>query len=47
MSDQVNHPSHYNHGTMEVIEAIEGLNLGFHEGNVLKYLRTRTKGCKD
>lgn len=36
--DKVNHPSHYNQGTMEVIDAIEGLNLGFHTGNVLKYI---------
>ncbi|TWT58981.1 hypothetical protein KOR42_23680 [Thalassoglobus neptunius] len=35
---KVNHPSHYNQGRLEVIDAIEGLELGFHEGNVLKYI---------
>ena len=34
----VNHPSHYNQGSMEVIDAIEGLKLGFCAGNVLKYV---------
>jgi hypothetical protein len=34
----VNHPSHYNQGTMEVIDAIEGLDLDFNAGNVLKYI---------
>ncbi|MEE9367012.1 MAG: DUF3310 domain-containing protein [Dehalococcoidales bacterium] len=38
MSDPVNHPSHYNQGDMEVIEAIEGLKLGFFAGTILKYL---------
>lgn len=36
--DETNHPSHYNAGDMEVIDAIEGLKLGFREGNALKYL---------
>ncbi|GAA4442998.1 DUF3310 domain-containing protein [Bremerella cremea] len=34
----VHHPDHYNRGSMEVIDAIEGLGLGFCEGNALKYL---------
>lgn len=34
----VNHPSHYNQGSMEVIDAIEGLKLCFNGGNCLKYL---------
>jgi len=38
MSNPVNHPSHYTQGSMEVIDAIEGLGLGFHAGNVLKYI---------
>ena len=38
MSDSVNHPSHYKQGKLEMIEAVEGLNLGFHAGNALKYL---------
>jgi len=45
MSDPVNHPAHYNAGTMEVIDAIEGLQLGFHAGNVVKYVaRYKHKG---
>ena len=36
--DPVDRPSHYMQGTMEVILAIEGLGLGYREGNVLKYL---------
>jgi hypothetical protein len=38
MSDPVNSPTHYTQGNMEVIEAIEGLNLDYHEGTVLKYI---------
>jgi hypothetical protein len=38
MADNVNHPSHYNAGSLEVIDAIEGLKLGFHAGNVVKYV---------
>jgi hypothetical protein len=38
MTDSVNHPSHYNQGSLEVIDAIEGLQLGFHAGNVVKYV---------
>ena len=30
--------SHYRQGTLEVIDAIEGLALGYREGNCLKYL---------
>jgi hypothetical protein len=32
----INHPAHYNQGSMEVIDAIEGLNLCFNGGNCLK-----------
>jgi hypothetical protein len=38
MSDPVNSPTHYTQGSMEVIEAIEGLTLDYHEGTVLKYI---------
>ena len=38
IEETVDHPSHYNRGSMEVIDAIEGLELGFLEGNVLKYV---------
>ena len=31
-------PAHYRQGSMEVIDAIEGMGLGYHEGNVVKYV---------
>jgi len=34
----VNHPSYYNSGKIEVAEAIEDWDLGFHLGNVVKYV---------
>lgn len=34
----VDHPTHYNTGKIEVIDFITDQNLGFHEGNVVKYL---------
>lgn len=43
--DPVNSPAHYTSGTMEVIDAIEGLGLGFHAANVVKYVaRYKLKG---
>jgi hypothetical protein len=36
--DQVNHPSYYASGKIEVIEAIEDWKLGFHLGNAVKYI---------
>lgn len=46
MADAVNHPPHYkSESGLEVIDVIEGFSLGFHEGNVVKYLlRWRQKG---
>lgn len=46
MTDSVNHPKHYASANgLEVIDVIEGFDLGFHEGNVVKYLlRWRQKG---
>lgn len=38
MSNQVNHPPHYNSGKFEVIEVIEDQKLGFHLGNSVKYI---------
>lgn len=38
MSDNVNHPKHYNKGRIEVIEFIEDQRLGFHLGTVVKYV---------
>jgi hypothetical protein len=41
----VDHPRHYNEGGVEVIEAIEAWRLGFHLGNVVKYVaRANYKG---
>lgn len=41
----VNHPKHYNTGKIEVIDAIEDWQLGFCDGNVIKYVsRHRHKG---
>ena len=34
----VNHPPHYNHGKIEVIEFIEDQQLSYHIGNTLKYI---------
>ena len=36
--DAVNHPPHYNQGTIEVIDAIEDWGLDFNAGNVVKYV---------
>ena len=45
LDDPVNSPKHYTQGEMEVITAIEGLGLDYHQGNVVKYVsRYRYKG---
>ena len=36
--DSVNHPSYYNVGSIEVIDAINDWKLDFDRGNVIKYL---------
>ena len=47
MNKNVDHPSHYNHGTIEVIDAIEDWNLNFCLGNAIKYIaRCAYKGNK-
>ena len=38
MNDMINHPSHYTDGSIEVIEFIEDKKLGYHLGNVIKYI---------
>jgi hypothetical protein len=41
----IDHPPHYNVGRIEVIDAIEAWGLGFHLGNVVKYVaRAAHKG---
>ena len=43
--EAVNHPSHYNSGQVEVIDAIEDWKLGFNLGNTVKYVaRAEHKG---
>ena len=43
--ENVDHPTHYNQGKIEVIDAIEDWALNFAEGNVVKYVaRHRFKG---
>lgn len=38
-------PSHYQGKTIEPIDLIDSLNLGFYEGNIVKYVsRWRRKG---
>ena len=37
-TDDVNHPSHYTSGQIEVIDFIEDQHLGFHLGNAVKYI---------
>ena len=38
MNDAVNHPAHYTDGKIEVINFIEDKKLGYHLGNVVKYV---------
>ena len=45
--DNVNHPSHYKTGGIETIDFIEAKQLGYHLGNVVKYItRADHKGNK-
>ena len=37
-SKLINHPSHYNQGKIEVIDAILDWGLDFIEGNIIKYV---------
>jgi len=47
MSNQVDHPEHYQANGIEAIDVIEGFNLNFNLGNVIKYiLRADKKGNK-
>jgi hypothetical protein len=41
----IDHPPHYTFSPLEVIDAIEAWRLGFHLGNVVKYVaRSEHKG---
>lgn len=37
-AEQVDHPSHYNQGNIEVIDFIEDQRLDFTLGNAIKYI---------
>lgn len=37
-NDNINHPSHYTDGKIEVINFIEDKKLNYHRGNVVKYI---------
>ncbi len=44
-NSKVDHPSHYNTGRVEVIDAIESWDLAFNDGNAVKYIaRHKYKG---
>ena len=45
--ESVNHPSHYNTGKIEVIEAIDDWNLDFCLGNAVKYIARAGKKDPD
>ena len=38
MIENIDHPKHYTHGSIECIDVIEDWQFGYHEGNALKYL---------
>ena len=47
MNELINHPSHYNTGSLEVIDVIEDWHLNFNLGNAIKYIaRCNHKGNK-
>ena len=45
--DNVNHPSHYTSGKIEVIDFIEDKELGFHLGNAVKYISRAGRKNRD
>lgn len=50
--NNVNHPTHYNSGKIEVIEALEDWGLNFHRANAVKYIaragkKDPSKECED
>ncbi len=47
MNDSVNHPGHYTDGGIETIDFIEAKKLGFHLGNVVKYVTRAGKKNAD
>ncbi|MEG2717595.1 MAG: DUF3310 domain-containing protein, partial [Eubacterium sp.] len=47
MNDTINHPTHYTAGNIEVIEYIEDKALGYHLGNVVKYVSREGRKTDD
>ena len=47
MKELIDHPEHYQSSSIEAIDVIEGFELNFNLGNVIKYiLRADKKGNK-
>jgi len=46
-TDNINHPSHYTDGKIEVIDFIEDKKLPYHLGNVIKYISRAGKKNPD
>ena len=47
IKDNVNHPSHYTDGKIEVIDFIEDKKLNYHRGNAIKYIARAGKKHKN
>ena len=47
MQDPVNKPAHYTSGSIDVIDFIEDQKLGYHLGNVVKYVSRSGKKDPD
>ena len=45
--DNVNHPSHYTDGSIEVLDFIEDKKLNYHRGNAVKYICRAGKKSKE
>ena len=45
--DNVNHPSYYTDGKIEVIEFIEDKNFGYCHGNAIQYISRSGKKSKE
>ena len=45
--EAVDHPDYYKRGEIEAIDAIEAWELGFHLGNVVKYIARAGRKTKD
>ena len=36
--EYVDHPKHYNQGGVELVQIVDAYQLGFYEGNIVKYI---------